>query len=196
MDASTGTSRVQKSKQKNCDGCVQAKRRCDRRTPICSGCAKKKIACVYENAKVLGRTDTEALDGFPPSIGRHVLGNSASSPFALGRSSDEVYSGTVHADFQVGPAVAATASLQSYVMGSTADGDVLMDSFIDFMGDISTPAPDIWLVPIEQAPVHEERPSSPADEAVVKAYDKMAPFCVGFIQPPASCWAWHCTIVR
>ncbi|KAI0396607.1 hypothetical protein F5Y17DRAFT_455885 [Xylariaceae sp. FL0594] len=34
-------------RQKNCNSCVQAKRRCDRRTPTCSRCAEKMAPCVY-----------------------------------------------------------------------------------------------------------------------------------------------------
>lgn len=36
-----------RSKQKNCNGCVVAKRRCDRRAPTCSRCAEKMIPCTW-----------------------------------------------------------------------------------------------------------------------------------------------------
>lgn len=44
------------TRQKNCNGCVQAKRRCDRRTPTCSRCAEKMIPCVYSKSKINGRS--------------------------------------------------------------------------------------------------------------------------------------------
>ncbi|XXG93866.1 hypothetical protein Hte_000115 [Hypoxylon texense] len=35
------------SKQKSCNACVRNKRRCDKRTPACSNCTKKRYLCVY-----------------------------------------------------------------------------------------------------------------------------------------------------
>lgn len=37
------------SRQKACDGCSKAKRRCDLLTPICSRCCSKSLECVYKN---------------------------------------------------------------------------------------------------------------------------------------------------
>lgn len=35
------------SRQKSCNACVKAKRRCDKRAPTCSRCAEKQFQCVY-----------------------------------------------------------------------------------------------------------------------------------------------------
>ena len=35
------------SRQKSCNACVRSKRRCDKRTPTCGRCAKRRYLCVY-----------------------------------------------------------------------------------------------------------------------------------------------------
>ena len=40
-----------KTRRKNCDHCVVIKRRCDRRTPVCSLCAEKKVPCTWVKSK-------------------------------------------------------------------------------------------------------------------------------------------------
>ena len=39
--------RSQSSRQKSCNACVSSKRRCDKRTPVCGRCAKRRYVCVY-----------------------------------------------------------------------------------------------------------------------------------------------------
>ena len=63
------------------------------------------------------------------------------------------------------------------MMDADSNGDIPMDLFMGLMGNDSTPAQDQWLAPIDQGSI-TERPSSPADEEIVTAYQKMAYFCV------------------
>lgn len=86
-------------------------------------------------------------------------------------------------DSQHSVASTATDSIQNYVMDATFDGDIPMDPFINFMGNSITPTQDQWLAQTEQGPV-TERPSSPVDEEIMRAYKKMAGFCVSPIQFP------------
>lgn len=87
-------------------------------------------------------------------------------------------------DSQLGVAATATPSMQNYVMDATVDGDIPMDPFINLMDNIIAPTQDQWLVQVEQAPAME-RPNSPVDEEVRRAYKNMAGFCVSPIPPSA-----------
>ena len=80
-------------------------------------------------------------------------------------------------DFQLGVAATATQSTQNYVLDATINGDTPMNPFVNLMDNSSTPTHNQWLVQIEQGPVIE-RPSSPVDEEIIRAYKNMAPFCV------------------
>lgn len=74
-------------------------------------------------------------------------------------------------------AAAAEYTHNHLVMDADSNGDIPMDLFMGLMGNDSTPARDQWLAPIDQGSI-TERPSSPADEEIVTAYQKMADFCV------------------
>jgi len=108
-------------------------------------------------------------DEFEPS--------SPSMGLAIGRSLDVNYLGIMPMDSQFGVATTAVESMQDYVMDATIEGDIPIDPFINVMGNSITPTQDQWLVQIEQGSV-TERPSSPADEEIIRAYNKMAGFCV------------------
>ncbi|RYP15869.1 hypothetical protein DL765_005445 [Monosporascus sp. GIB2] len=183
MEGPTATGGLSKSRQKSCNGCVQARRRCDRRTPACSRCAEKKTACIYGKTKVASQHAREEFGPPSPPTGRRAFGSPACAPFAPGESPDVNYLGIMPTDSQFGVATAPTESMQDYVMDTTIDGDISMDPFIDLMGDSITPTQGQWLVQIEQGPV-TERPSSPADEEIIRSYQKMAEFC-GHMAP------WH-----
>lgn len=183
MEDFTAIDCLPKLRQKNCNSCVHAKRRCDRRTPVCSRCTEKKIDCIYGKTKVASQPDREEIDWSSPSMGRIAFGSPAGSSFALRQSPDLNYLGIMPMDPQIGVATSATESMQDYVMDTTIDGDISMDPFINLMGNSITPTQDQWLVPIEQGPM-TERPSSPADEEIIRAYEKMAGLCVSPIQIP------------
>lgn len=160
------------SRQKNCNSCVQTKRRCDRRTPVCSRCAEKKIPCAYGKARVSNHTgnqdtrpnpDTEVLQLGSPSLSLFE----SVPPFDVGC----FHSLAVNSSSDVpGPA------LQS-VPSAFVDEDISMDSFMDFVHNDDPSIPDRWLVPVDDNIVIE-RPGTPADEEITNSYQKMAPFCV------------------
>ncbi|KAK6063942.1 hypothetical protein SCUP234_13205 [Seiridium cupressi] len=57
------------SRQKSCNACVRSKRRCDKRSPICNQCTKKKCPCIYG-----GRASRQATsaDGYPMEMEAHA----------------------------------------------------------------------------------------------------------------------------
>lgn len=177
MEESTAIAGIPASRQKNCNSCVQAKRRCDRRTPICSRCAEKKIPCVYTKTKAVGRSVQHDAETFS-YMERPSLGSPACSFFAPGLTLDVDYLGIMPMDSQPDSAAAAAENTHNHLMmDADSNGDILMDPFMDLMGNDSTPARDQWLAPMDQGSI-TERPSSPADEEIVTAYQKMASFCV------------------
>lgn len=163
---------VQGSRQKNCNSCVQTKRRCDRRTPACSRCAEKKIPCAYGKARVSGDTEhqevqsnlhTEALQLGSPSVS---LFDSV-PPFEVG-CFDSL---PVDSSLDV-PGPAPQSGPSPFV-----DEDVPMDNFLDFLRNDNPAIPDRWLIPVDDN-VAIERPGTPADEEINNSYEKMASFCV------------------
>ncbi|KIX07349.1 uncharacterized protein Z518_02002 [Rhinocladiella mackenziei CBS 650.93] len=114
-------------------------------------------------------------------MGRLAFGSTPRSPVAPGRSPNLNDLGTLSMDSQLG--VATTESVQNDMMDACFDGDFPTDPFINLMGNSITPNQDQWLAQIEQGAVHE-RPSSPVDEEVIRAYEKMAGVCA-HVEP------WH-----
>jgi len=165
------------SRQKNCNSCVQTKRRCDRRAPVCSRCAERKVPCVYGKARVPHHTeqmhqqtraspDTQELQFTSPdlslfdSVGHFNAGCIDSLPIdPLSRGPDTP-----------GPA-------SQTVPNAFVSGDVPMDNFMDFFDNQNTSSPDRWLVPVDPN-LAIERPGTPADEEITNSYQKMASFCV------------------
>ncbi|TGJ79089.1 hypothetical protein E0Z10_g9674 [Xylaria hypoxylon] len=143
------------SRQKNCNGCVQAKRRCDRRTPICSRCTEKNVACVYKKSKTANRRGkgtreltpcTEALSNIP------------------GLSFDMNYPENIPPGFHPTP--------QSN-HDTAPSSDTFMDNFFRFIDNNSLSSSDQWLIATEDDHL-PERPMTPADEEAVMAYRGMA----------------------
>jgi hypothetical protein len=73
------------------------------------------------------------------------------------------------------PDVSVESTPQS-VLDTAAGIDYPMDTFMDFISHAASPTPDQWLVPTEGSHV-PARPATPADEEVLKGYQKM-PACV------------------
>lgn len=160
------------SRQKNCNSCVQTKRRCDRRTPVCSRCAEKKIPCAYGRARVPLQTEhqgtqpgpqVEVLQFDSPGISLY----DSVPPFELG-CLDSLPMGSL-------PDAHGPASQP--VPYSFASEDNSLDAFMDFVGNGDSSSPDRWLVPVDENIVIE-RPGTPADEEITNSYQKMATFCV------------------
>ncbi|KAI3321266.1 hypothetical protein HD806DRAFT_503591 [Xylariaceae sp. AK1471] len=163
------TAGMSTSRQKNCNSCVQTKRRCDRRTPVCSRCVEKRIPCVYSKSNVAGRPDRHGREQIPCTEAPS-LGGATYSPFAPGLSFDMDYVGNMLTDFR--PDVAVESTPQP-VPDTAASVDTSMETFFDFIGIAASPVPDRWLVPTEGGHL-PGRPPTPADEEVMRGYQKMS----------------------
>ncbi|GAW14269.1 hypothetical protein ANO14919_036690 [Xylariales sp. No.14919] len=157
------------SRQKNCNGCVQAKRRCDRRTPICSRCAEKSMACVYKKSKTANRRGKNTRELTPCTEALAFESPGCSLPIVPGLSFDLNYPENIPTGFQ--PAVAAEHVPQSN-HNATPSSDIFMENLLRCIADENFPSSDQWLVTAEEDH-SSERPATPADEEVVMAYQKM-----------------------
>lgn len=163
------------SRQKNCNSCVQAKRRCDRRTPICSRCNEKMISCSYTRTKALKQSVRQNVETLS-HIEEPSFGSPPCSFFTPSVMLDVDYLGNIPMDSQ--PETTAIDHIHGHLM-STADdtNDSSMNPFIGVMDNDSTIAQDQWLTPMDQGSLNEH-PSTPVNEEIVTAYQKMADFCV------------------
>lgn len=144
--------------------------------PVCSRCAEKKIPCIYSKTKVASQPDKHNTE--PTPYTEAISFGSPTHPlFALDMSLDLGYLGSLPMDSR--PDTAAEPTHQS-VMDASGSGDTSMDTLIDLIGNSSSPSPDQWLVRTDES-LFTERPSTPADEEIVRAYQKMALFCVSQI---------------
>ena len=177
MEESTAIAGIPASRQKNCNSCVQAKRRCDRRTPICFRCAEKKIPCVYTKTKSITRSVQHDAETFS-YVERPSLGSPACSFFASDLTLDVDYLRIISKDSQPDPAAAAAENTHNHLMmDADSNSDIPMDPFMSLMGNDSTSARDQWLASMDQGSITEHS-GSPADEEIVTAYQKMSCFCV------------------
>ncbi|KAI1330968.1 hypothetical protein F5Y16DRAFT_320686 [Xylariaceae sp. FL0255] len=152
------------SRQKNCYACVQAKRRCDRRTPICSRCIEKKTTCVYTKKRPVSQ------------IGRSDIGSDSQPDGPAFENSDTSVFGSL--DIHDGP---TAGPLSSPPQDTTCfdyppfllDSDIPMGNFIDFIGSSNQmPISDNWLAQPHDSLVIE-RPGTPVDKEIMSAYKKM-----------------------
>ncbi|KAI8946470.1 hypothetical protein F4801DRAFT_593362 [Xylaria longipes] len=153
---------VAASRQKNCNSCVQAKRRCDRRTPVCSRCVEKKLACIYVYSKP--RTASR-----PKKRAREPTPCTETPLDFTDLSFDMDYLEDMPTGFHTDVAVESTPhSIQDTVFGS----DISMDTFMHLIGNSSSSSSDHWLISPEEDQL-SQRPSTPADEEVTRGYQQM-----------------------
>lgn len=168
-----------KSKQKNCNGCVQAKRRCDRRTPTCSRCIEKRIPCTWGKRKLTTGHPSirRRLECAPTEEALSFGGDYTPSSFVS--SLDYLDSLHTPSHISAGAEISATPGdhMQSYVLDAELDPDLPMDSFLDLMND-TTPVSGQSLIQSEKRPL-ANRPGTPAGEEVIQSYMKMTGLCVG-----------------
>lgn len=173
----TTSSSLPKTRQKNCNGCVQAKRRCDRSMPICSRCAEKKVACIYGKASHEHQSGEEAeLMDF--SMTAQAIGSSASTPAGFAWSADLNPGEGSTTPFMLN--ANAAESFQNYLMDPSIDVELPFDGSLDLVGNHASNQ-DQWLVHVDPEP-SQERSTSPIDDEVLQAYDKMAGVCVRLTQ--------------
>lgn len=172
------------SRQKNCNNCVQTKRRCDRRTPVCSRCAEKNTPCVYGKARAPNRNEQQDIRpnsqaGVLPFNSPDVSLFDFVSPFEAG-----CFDG-LHMNSVPDPSGSAPQPVPTAFVGE----DISMDNFIEFVRNEDPSSPDRWLVPADQN-LAIDRPGTPADEEITNSYQKMAPFCVSTGQVQFTMCKW------
>ncbi|KAF2102641.1 hypothetical protein NA57DRAFT_33505 [Rhizodiscina lignyota] len=174
---------VPASRQKNCNGCVQGKRRCDRRTPICSRCAKKNIPCIYTRSKTPGQLMNQIArqsSGAAPLSNEHLICPLLASRQSLNLEPLEA------TPTDVRPYATIAARSESIPISSTTAAGIAddpMSLFTNWMSSGSMSPGHPLLVSFDQSPAFE-RPSSPLDMKNAMAYQKMGDFC-NHIDP------WH-----
>ncbi|KAI0908255.1 hypothetical protein F4823DRAFT_625739 [Ustulina deusta] len=157
------------SRQKNCNNCVQAKRRCDRRTPICSRCVEKKTTCVYSKSKTAHRSGKNTRE--PAAYTETLpLESPAYSPLNIpDLSFDMNYPESISTGFH--PEVAVEPMPQSN-HDTVSSRNISMDTFMHFIENNTSSPSDQWIIRTEEDHI-PERPATPAEEEVVTAYSKM-----------------------
>ncbi|EXA31245.1 hypothetical protein FOVG_17486 [Fusarium oxysporum f. sp. pisi HDV247] len=165
------------SRQKNCDSCVRVKRRCDRRTPICSRCAAKHLRCNYGKTKRLSR-----------AVGQHQHTEQSSStdepPLISSDFTSFAHELTLNYDFL------GDLPLHDLPTAPTTAGNVDSDPVMVVNGTNDIPIdPQITtahsndLVVQQQDPAFtsDHRPVEmvkvPVDDECVEAYRSMTSFC-------------------
>lgn len=175
MDVTTAVTRIPASRQKSCNACTHAKRRCDRRTPICSRCKEKKAVCVYGKAQTAtNQTRNETIE-VDPYIESLDFGSSACSFLTPTQSLDVDCFGAIPMDSQ--PDTPTARSIHVPTIGLTSTDDILMDPYINFLGSSVSPEKQQWLVPADHGSMTEPV-SSPIDDGTLAVYQKMAGICV------------------
>jgi hypothetical protein len=176
IEASVGMSA---SRQKNCNSCVQAKRRCDRRTPVCSRCAEKNTACVYSKSKAANRSPKHARQPTPCTEALTLDNLNYSTLDIPNLSFDLNYFENIPASFHPD---AATGLTPQSMQDTPSSSDISMDAFMHFAGHNNSSSSDQCLMRTEESHL-PERPATPADEEVVRGWEKMAS-CVSEVREP------------
>lgn len=143
------------TRQKSCNNCVKSKRGCDKRFPICSRCADRKVACIY--AKV------PHADIFPASFGFEDMELDPS----LSNSADVT---TASLDNCLPAFSAAPISVASAMPSDP------MDSLLGLVESGSSPSEDLWLIPYPDGDIDvHEAPGEPVLNTA--NYAKMNDIC-------------------
>jgi hypothetical protein len=168
MESAIATPMVPASRQKSCNNCVQSKRRCDQRTPVCTRCAEKKSTCVYGKKPGPSPYSSRNFDTALEMEGLEFA-NSAGSPFPADSSLDVDYLGRTH----IGAgADAVTEPVPSTMLDTVSDFHTDIDRFLDLMGEDGAGNDGQWLVQAYQG-IMTERPGTPADEEIHRTYKKI-----------------------
>ncbi|KEY69351.1 hypothetical protein S7711_09743 [Stachybotrys chartarum IBT 7711] len=160
-----------RSRQKNCDHCVLIKRRCDRRSPVCSRCVEKGVACTYAKARLVGRHDS-GENGVPkPSLGSTMAENSTPSPSMSNPSSESTYLETMPIPSQPFATDTVIDSFRAY------ENEIMIDPFLNFMGVDATLSQNQCIIPGAESASAIDRPGSPADKETMDSYEGMVELC-------------------
>ncbi|KAI1741736.1 hypothetical protein F4680DRAFT_414885 [Xylaria scruposa] len=157
--AAAASAGMSASRQKNCNNCVQAKRRCDRQTPVCSRCAEKKLTCIYSKSRKASR---------PEKYGRKPTPSTEAPLDFTGLSFDLDYLEDMPTNFHNN---ATVESISSSIHDTIPGDDISLDAFMNLISNNNSSSSDHWLISTED--YLPERPATPAGEEVEKGYQKM-----------------------
>ncbi|KAI2618468.1 hypothetical protein GGR54DRAFT_157108 [Hypoxylon sp. NC1633] len=88
------------SRQKSCNACVKNKRRCDKRTPACGNCARKRYTCIYGGQANIKSCDNSA--DVPMTL--DSLACPSTAPCGASYMNDSGLSASLDADMGIPPA--------------------------------------------------------------------------------------------
>ncbi|GAP87092.1 putative C6 zinc finger domain-containing protein [Rosellinia necatrix] len=162
---------VSASRQKNCNACVQAKRRCDRRMPICSRCTEKKVDCLYSKSRTANRPGKHTRAPTPCTEALSLLEGPTLSALDIPVPSFDISRlDAIPSDFYPDVII---ESISQPIQDTPSGSDMSMDTFMHFMGGSVPSSSDQWLVTAEEAHA-PRRPTTPVDADVIEGYEKMA----------------------
>ncbi|KAK6063153.1 hypothetical protein SCUP515_12679 [Seiridium cupressi] len=172
MQHSTVAGSALKSRKKNCDNCIQGKRRCDRQTPSCSRCAKKEILCIY--SKTVSASDpTQDLElmTYNQDLETDETGYSLFHP---GSSHNVDHTGGLSTNPHRNDAIEYTPRRAG---PTTSSGNTVLDDLLGMVNNNREPIFDQWLVAGNEN-LLGERLGLPVVEEITGTHEKMSSFCV------------------
>jgi hypothetical protein len=177
MRSLPGTVLIGMTRQKNCNSCVQAKRRCDRLT-VCSRCMQKGLLCLYSGDSF----DTLADDQLLPLDTSACL--TGGMDFCGDEQWTESFSG--YSNSMSNPSTLPWCDLQGRSCGVQSELELLnTNSSMELVSTF-----DKSTLPTSHLAEHinpdQRRPATPADDEIFRSYDNMAGICVSM--PPSFCY--------
>ncbi|KAI0894832.1 hypothetical protein F4806DRAFT_98234 [Annulohypoxylon nitens] len=152
------------SRQRSCDACVKSKRRCDKQSPTCGNCAKKKSPCSYG-----GKTGLKSRhDSASTATGMEGIGSVASPSSALFENNpalnDGGFSAAFGADIDIPDAtLQIDSSLESLLNSMAGNAFSATYGLSDLLGR------DVQME------------SSPTNKALIRPdYSRISPVCEAF----------------
>lgn len=137
--------------------------------PVCSRCVEKNVTCVYNKSRPVNQRGKHAGPQTPREEGLSTQSSAYLPPEMHDIEFDMNYLETIPTN--VYSDVVHESTPQSIQAPSSAD-DIPMSSFIDLMGNLISSSSSQWLVGAEENQ-QLERPRTPADDEVIRGYDKM-----------------------
>ncbi|KAK9423954.1 putative Zn(2)-C6 fungal-type domain-containing protein [Seiridium unicorne] len=171
MQHSTVEGSALKSRKKNCDNCIQGKRRCDRQTPSCSRCAKKEHLCIY--SKTVSASDpTKDLEHmtYNQDLETDETGYSLFNP---GSSHNVDHTGGLSTNPHRNDAIEYTPQRAG---PTTSSGYTVLDDLLGLVNNNREPIFDQWLVAGNEN-LLGERLGLPVVEEITGTHEKMSSFC-------------------
>lgn len=157
------------SRQKSCNACVRGKRRCDKRTPVCTRCAEKQISCIYHKRR---NRESHATQQHAPNLDALLTGQPAGWPLGTeARAVDDA------ADFDFGDIGDAG---EDFDMDMLTVGPLLADPSTN-----DTSLGDIWSMSSPDKETPQTMVNVSPEQEVISTmadYARMSGMCVSYAQ--------------